>query len=59
MKSQWHIVNVAEQKLTTSFSTEGKLGAAEFSHDGKYVAILGAEDKHDHQSGQYGAGPNA
>ncbi|QLE85947.1 S9 family peptidase [Shewanella sp. Scap07] len=52
MKSQWHIVNVAKQQVTTSFATEGKLGAAEFSHDGKYVAILGAEDKHDPATGR-------
>lgn len=47
MKSQWHIVDVASQDITTSFATEGKLGTAEFSHDGKYIAIMGAQDKHD------------
>jgi len=52
MKSQWHIVDAASQKVTTSFSTEGKLGAAEFSHDGKFVAIHGAENKHDPATGR-------
>jgi len=52
MKSQWHIVDAQSQKITTSFSTEGKLGGAEFSHDGKYVALHGAEDKHDPATGR-------
>lgn len=52
MKSQWHIADVASQKITTSFDTEGKLGVAEFSADGKYVAIHGAEDKHDPATGR-------
>ncbi len=52
MKSQWHIMDVASQKITTSFKTEGKLGAAEFSYEGDYVAILGAEDKHDPATGR-------
>lgn len=52
MKSQWHIVDAKSQKVTTSFVTEGKLGAAEFSHDGKYIALHGAEDKHDPATGR-------
>lgn len=52
MKSQWHIVNVASQKVVTSFMTQGKLGDAEFSYDGQYVAILGAEDMHDPATGR-------
>lgn len=52
MKSQWHIVDVATQTVSTSFATEGKLGAAEFSHDGKFVALHGAEDKHDPATGR-------
>ena len=52
MKSQWHVMDVASKKITTSFATEGKLGAAEFSHDGQFVAILGAEDKHDPATGR-------
>ncbi len=52
MKSQWHIVNTANQQVVTSFITEGKLGDAEFSYDGQYVAILGAEDKHDPAAGR-------
>jgi len=51
-KSQWHIVNADKKAVVTSFSTEGKLGGAEFSYDGKYVAILGAEDKHDPATGR-------
>lgn len=52
MKSQWHVLDANSQKVTMSFKTEGKLGAAEFSHDGKYIAILGAEDKHDPATGR-------
>ncbi|MDP2561900.1 S9 family peptidase [Psychrobium sp. 1_MG-2023] len=52
MKSQWHIVDASSQEKLTSFVTEGKLGAAEFSHDGRYVAIHGAEDKHDPATGR-------
>ncbi|MBQ4810864.1 S9 family peptidase [Pseudoalteromonas luteoviolacea] len=52
MKSQWHIMDANTHTITTSFKTEGKLGEAEFSHDGKYIAILGAEDKHDPAKGR-------
>lgn len=52
MKSTWHLADIAEKTIKTTFSTEGKLGAAEFSYDGKYIAILGAEDKHDPAAGR-------
>ena len=52
MKSQWHVLDAKTQQITTSFKTEGKLGTAEFSYDGKYIAILGAEDKHDPATGR-------
>ncbi|WP_462155655.1 prolyl oligopeptidase family serine peptidase [Pseudoalteromonas piscicida] len=52
MKSQWHVLDAKTQQITTSFKTEGKLGTAEFSHDGRYIAILGAEDKHDPATGR-------
>ena len=52
MKSQWHILDVDQQKVTMSFATEGKLGTAEFSHDDKYIAIIGAQDKHDPATGR-------
>ena len=52
MKSQWHIVDIAKKVVKTSFATEGKLGAAEFSYDGKYVALHGAQDKHDPANGR-------
>ncbi len=52
MKSQWHIVDIANKSVKTSFATEGKLGAAEFSYDGKYVALHGAQDKHDPANGR-------
>ncbi|WP_068547696.1 alpha/beta hydrolase family protein [Thalassotalea crassostreae] len=50
--SQWHTFNIASKKITNSFSTEGKLGDASFSHDGQYVAMIGAEDKHDPSAGR-------
>jgi dipeptidyl aminopeptidase/acylaminoacyl peptidase len=52
MKSQWHILDIAKKSVKTSFATEGKLGAAEFSYDGKYVALHGAQDKHDPSNGR-------
>ena len=51
-KSMWHLFDIASNKVTLSFKTECKLGDAELSHDGKYIAILGAEDKHDPATGR-------
>jgi dipeptidyl aminopeptidase/acylaminoacyl peptidase len=51
-KAQWHVINLADQKVTMSIATEGKLGTAEFSHDGKHIAVIGAEDKHDPATGR-------
>ncbi|WP_016900606.1 S9 family peptidase [Pseudoalteromonas sp. PAMC 22718] len=51
-KSMWHLFDIASNKVILSFKTEGKLGDAELSHDGKYIAILGAEDKHDPATGR-------
>jgi len=52
MKSQWHLVDIEKQTINTSFATEGKLGTAEFSYDGSYIAIHGAQDKHDPATGR-------
>ncbi|WP_372767791.1 prolyl oligopeptidase family serine peptidase [Pseudoalteromonas sp.] len=52
MKSTWHVYDLAQQKTVMSFATEGKLGDAEFSPSGEFVAILGAEDKHDPATGR-------
>lgn len=52
MKSQWHLFDLAKKQFIQSYSTEGKLGAAEFSFDGEYIAIIGAEDKHDPATGR-------
>ncbi|WP_462159680.1 S9 family peptidase [Pseudoalteromonas sp. GB56] len=52
MKSQWHLFDLSSKQVTMSFKTEGKLGTAELSHDGRYVAILGAQDKHDPATGR-------
>jgi dipeptidyl aminopeptidase/acylaminoacyl peptidase len=51
-KAQWHVMNLAEQKVTLSIATEGKLGTAEFSHNGKHIAVIGAQDKHDPATGR-------
>jgi len=51
-KAQWHVMNVAEQKVTMSIATEGKLGTAEFSANGKHIAVIGAQDKHDPADGR-------
>ena len=51
-KSQWHLFDIASNQVTMSFATEGKLDGAELSHDGSYIAILGAEDKHDPATGR-------
>lgn len=52
MKSQWHIVDAENKTVDMSFATVGKLGAAEFSYDGKYVAMRGAQDIHDPADGR-------
>ncbi|WP_232848594.1 S9 family peptidase [Bowmanella yangjiangensis] len=52
MKSQWHLFDLAKQTVSLSFATEGKLGEAELSADGRYIAILGAQDKHDPATGR-------
>lgn len=52
MKSQWHLFDLAKQNINLSFATEGKLGDAELSANGRYIAILGAEDKHDPATGR-------
>ena len=51
-KSQWHVMDVASSKINLSIATEGKLGHAEFSKDSDYIAIIGAEDKHDPAAGR-------
>tara|TARA_R110000737_G_scaffold144003_5_gene174335 strand:- start:11322 stop:13415 length:2094 start_codon:yes stop_codon:yes gene_type:complete len=51
-KAQWHVMNLAEQKVTMSIATEGKLGTAEFSYSGKHIAVIGAQDKHDPATGR-------
>jgi len=51
-KAQWHVMNLADQKITMSIATEGKLGTAEFSANGKHIAVIGAEDKHDPATGR-------
>lgn len=51
-KAQWHVMNLADQKITMSIATEGKLGTAEFSHNDKHIAVIGAEDKHDPATGR-------
>lgn len=51
-KSQWHLFDIASNQVTMSFATEGKLDGAQLSHDGRYIAILGAEDKHDPATGR-------
>ncbi|WP_371372174.1 S9 family peptidase [Thalassotalea aquiviva] len=51
-KSQWHVMDLASSKFTLSLSTEGKLNQAEFSPSGDYIAIIGAEDKHDPSAGR-------
>ena len=49
--SQYRVYN-QKGKQVTAFNTEGKLGTARFSPDGKYVAMIGAENKNDPASGR-------
>jgi dipeptidyl aminopeptidase/acylaminoacyl peptidase len=49
--SQYRIISLKGKKLK-AFKTEGKLGAARWSKDGSYVAMIAAEDKHDPASGR-------
>jgi len=50
-KSQYRIYS-EKGKLLQAFKTEGKLGLARWSKDGKYVAFIGAVDKHDPADGR-------
>ncbi|WP_163931905.1 S9 family peptidase [Paraferrimonas sp. SM1919] len=52
MNSKWHLVDANSQKLKHTYATEGKVTTAEFSYNGEYVAIIGAEDKHDPATGR-------
>lgn len=49
--SQYRIYN-HKGKASQSFKTEGKLTRGEWSHDGKYVAMIGAENKNDPSAGR-------
>jgi dipeptidyl aminopeptidase/acylaminoacyl peptidase len=51
MASEYRIVN-RQGLVVKSFKTEGKLAKASWSKDGKYVAIIGAQDKHDPAAGR-------
>ena len=51
-KAQWHVMNLAQQQVTMSIATEGKLGNAEFSYNGQHIAVIGAQDKHDPATGR-------
>lgn len=50
MRSQYQLVNTHGDVLQI-FHSEGKLGQAAFSPDGKQLAFIGAEDKHDPSAG--------
>lgn len=49
--SEYGIYQIDGERIQ-AFKTEGKLGEAEWSPNGKYVAMIGAEDKHDPASGR-------
>ena len=49
--SQYRIVEQDGLKRI-AFKTEGKLSSAEWSPNGRYVAMIGAEDRHDPASGR-------
>ena len=49
--SQYRVYN-SNGKVLQSFKTEGKLGAASWSANGKYVAIIGSENKNDPSDGR-------
>ncbi|MDC1068251.1 S9 family peptidase [Candidatus Kapabacteria bacterium] len=50
-RSQYQIYDLKGQ-LKISFKTEGKLGMASWSPDGKQIALIGAEDKNDPSAGR-------
>jgi len=52
MERTYHRVDVAQGKPSGKWGTEGKIGYAAYSPDGKHVAIIGAEDKHDPRAGR-------
>lgn len=50
MRSQYQLLSHSGE-LLQAFNTEGKLDQAEFSPDGKQLAFIGAQDKHDPSAG--------
>ncbi len=57
MFSRLVVVDVESGKATGAIETEGKLGDFQISADGKNVAFIGAEDKHDPAAGRLMVGP--
>ncbi len=51
MYSALYTISIAEKKLNPLTKTEGKLGRAAWSPDGKNIAFLGARDIHDSTAG--------
>ncbi len=51
MSSQYQLVDFSGKTLS-SFATRGKLGKAEFSPDGRYLAVIAAADFNDPASGR-------
>jgi len=56
--SKYHIYQ-QDGDLERVFETTGKLGMARWSNDGKYVAFIGSEDKHDPATGRLFIGVTA
>ena len=50
MRSQYQLLSHTGE-LLQAFNSEGKLGQAAFSPDGKQLAFIGAQDKHDPSAG--------
>ncbi|GIW92107.1 MAG: peptidase S9 [Pirellulaceae bacterium] len=46
------ILDYTTRRITTSLDNPGKLGAVRWSPDGKYLAFLSGEDKHDPSEGR-------
>jgi len=51
MSSQYQLFNFTGE-VVSSFASVGKLGQAEFSPDGRYLAVIGAADYHDPADGR-------
>lgn len=56
MRRKVHVVNAASGKVHARFNNPGKIGALEWSPDGRHLAVISAADFHDPREGRLTVG---